>query len=309
MIAMRRDDPFFIVGCDRSGTTLLRLILNAHPRLCIPNESDFIPILHDLALRRFGTTDPIPDVEPLLEALFAVERYRLWKLDDAEVARRVRAAPRSVSALVDAVFRCCVEREGKARWGDKTPRYTLRLDAIAQLFPAARVVLIVRDPRDVQASLAEVSWHPDSPFFNARKWRRYWLRATADLERHFPGRGLVVRYESLVLDPEAVVRRVAGFLGEDFAPEMLDFHGDAERHQPEGIRDHALTLGPVTTASVGRWRRDVSRIGALVVEAVAGDAMASAGYDAALLPAWLRPMLDVPRSAVARRFRRAGQRS
>jgi hypothetical protein len=291
---MSHDEPFFIVGCDRSGTTLLRLILNAHPRLCVPNESDFIPILHDVAVREFGSTDPIPDVERLLEALFATKRYRLWGLDDAEVARRVRASGRSVTAVVDAVFRCFTEREGKARWGDKTPRYTLRLATIARLFPAARALLLVRDPRDVQASLADVAWHPGSPIFNARKWRDYWLQASSDLERHFPGRHLVVRYEALVSEPDATVRQVAAFLEEDFVPEMLCFYEDAEQHQPEGTQDHALTLGPVTTASVGRWQRDISRLDAFVVEALAGDVMASLGYAPAVSPSWFRQMLTSP---------------
>ena len=87
------DAPFFIVGCERSGTTLLRLILDAHPRLCVPTESNFIPALYDTAVNAFGGVDDLSDTDCLLETLFQARRYRLWKLDD-DVVRDIRQANR-----------------------------------------------------------------------------------------------------------------------------------------------------------------------------------------------------------------------
>ena len=304
------DAPFFIVGCERSGTTLLRLILDAHPRLCVPTESNFIPALYDTAVNAFGGVDDLSDTDCLLETLFQARRYRLWKLDDDVVREAVRGAPATLAGFLHAVFGCVMAREGKARWGDKTPRYTMQLPALARIFPDARALLMVRDPRDVQVSLRKVDWHGSDPLQNARKWRAYYERGTRDLNECFPDRHMVVSYEALVADPQSCVRRVTDFLAEDFVPEMLDYYQDAERRLPEregAVRDHALTLKPVTTAAVGRWRTELSGYHTFVVERTAGRHMARLGYspDApAMFPArlwyWARYVLKRAK-AVGRR--------
>jgi sulfotransferase family protein len=207
--------PFFVVGCPRSGTTMLRLMLDAHPRIAIPPESHFVG---GLTLRRLRLGK-----RPLraLELALAHTELHEWDADPALLRASVEAArPRTLADMLRALFGAYAEAQGKARWGDKTPGYVRRLPALARLFPDALFVHLIRDGRRVAASLGEVPWGPASAASAARWWRQR-VRKGRRAGRHLgPERYLEVRYEDLVDDPQAALRRVCAFLGEEFDDAM-----------------------------------------------------------------------------------------
>ncbi len=296
--------PFFILACDRSGTTLLRLMLNAHPRLCVPNESDFITELYD-RVSEFGAVERVDNLDGLLDALFANPRYRLWKLDDQCVRQAAQRSDQSLRGIIESVFVCFAERDSKPRWGDKTPRYTVRVETLARLFPDAQIILLARDPRAVHASLKTVNWHPHCPLFNANKWREYWIKATRDLSKYYPLNHLVVKYEDLVAEPEAVLRRICEFLKEDYAESMLHYYQTARQHQPEDLEHHELTLLPVSTVPARKWMDTLNSYEIFVVEHITGDLMESLGYKPSPAPNCLASAWFTTRLAFARCRQRA----
>jgi hypothetical protein len=286
--------PFpFIVGSARSGTTLLRLMLDAHPDLAIPPETKFLPRL----LADGGSSARSP--EELAEAIAATRNWRDFGLDPDDLVRQMRAAGATTpAAAIRAFFALYADRAGKPRFGDKTPGYVDDMEAIAAALPEARFVHLIRDGRDVALSLRERAErrgaHPAPIAKMARKWRRKIRGARRQ------ARGLAayreVLYEDLVLEPEATLRDVCAFLELDHDPAMLRYHehaaeriaeladvpaagGRSERSAAERHAAHALTSEPPLAARVARWRSEMAAADREAFEGEAGDLLRDLGYE------------------------------
>lgn len=274
----RRSAPFFVVGAQRSGTTLLRLMLHSHPDLAVPFESDFIPRFHD-RLDEYGDLEDRENLERLLADIADnpfVDRGDLLSDPDWFLEQDIRSYPE----LVDAVFSRYARREDKRRWGDKTPGYVTDLDVLRDLFPACQVIHLVRDGRDVALSLRSVSWGTDHLLRAAEDWR--WKTMLG----HKMGRMLgekdyrLVRFEDLVAEPEATLRDVCDFLGEPYSGRMLTYHERASDHLPEGSRSwHTSVLGPPDPSKIFTWKREMADPDRHLFERVAGDALETFGYE------------------------------
>ena len=207
----QRVPPFpFLVGCGRSGTTLLRAMCDSHPDLAVPPESHFIVPL------AAGSGHPI-DSAVFLDRLYAQERFRLWELDRAEVeAAFRRSAPDDYAGAVRTVFSAWAATQGKIRYADKTPGYVLHIPMLARLFPESVFVHLVRDGRDVACSFLELGW-ADTVEEAALHWRLRVLRGRQGglaLPSH---RYHELRYEDLVADPEGSLRRLCDVMSVPFS--------------------------------------------------------------------------------------------
>ena len=299
MTAHPPNDPFFVVGAARSGTTLLRVILDSHRRLVVPRESRFIVGGGWGRLRRRHRPRT-------LEELLAHPDLRKWWLIDDDAVRRKfsRHSDPTYRDLVSAPFEAYAEVMEKPRWGDKTPDYVHHLRELLELFPGARVIHVIRDGRDVAASLAERPFGPPSPVVGAFRWRRY-VRAGLRAGRWLgPERYLEVRLEDLIREPERVARGICAFLGEEYDPGMLDYPSrfPAEHFGPNDPHKN-LALPP--TPGLRDWRAGVSEREARAVEAVCHDLLERLGYEvpgppspAALASAYLLRAAHLPRGAV-----------
>jgi len=288
-------DPFFVVGADRSGTTLLRLYLNAHSRLAIPNESWF---LIDL-FRAFPppvTLSP-QDVARAIEIVTSHPRYQDgWSLrPSALLARFQHAGPVTMGAFVDALYRLETGTSNGVRWGDKTPEYVAHVNDLDRCFPRAQFLHIVRDGRDVFLSLEKRRWSDRgwSPYEVGRYWSRAVRAAAVGEARLGPARFLVVRYEDLVLDTGGTLERVCAFLGVPFEPGMLGAHAEADtiqtpRELEKRVHDR-LARAPHET-DVERWRREGAPWRRALVESMIGRELRFYGYPS-VPPGWSRAAL------------------
>ncbi|MEW5987747.1 MAG: sulfotransferase [Chloroflexota bacterium] len=271
--------PIFIVGVHRSGTTLLRYMLNSSPRIYIPPESDFIP-------RFFGRYPDHPLTEKQVDSLLATifTRYRFvgeWRGERPEAAAFLAAmADRSPAAFLDTLYSQYTEQNGAVRWGDKTPIYASYVDLLARLFPQAQFVHIIRDGRDVALSMLEKwgqkEWHIDL-YFTARNWVRRIRQARASGARLGAARYYELRYEALTQDPAGQLKPLCQFLGEPYLPEMAepDRLGRA-RIEPGAF--HAAVRQPPNTARVGRWQREMTPADLWLFQRVAGQLLMELGY-------------------------------
>lgn len=266
-----RDDyvsqaPLIVVcGCGRSGTTLTRVILDSHPDLYAGPESLLLL--------------PLP-VDPAALA---------WKfnLPEADV-RELVAGTAGRAQLVESFQAMILRRSGKRVWVDKTARNVHRLDYILRHFPNARIVHVVRDPRDTVGSL---KGHRKRKVVAGRvvptgycmpvelcidRWERAW-RDAAPFRRHAAFHEL--SYEALVEDTETTVRHLCAFLDVPFDPGMLNFHEHAA-----ATRDHAKfpqnieATRPISRSSIGRYRMALTATEIAMTERRLGSSMAELGY-------------------------------
>jgi sulfotransferase family protein len=267
--------PLLLLGVSRSGTTLLRVILDRSPGVAIPDESFFVPTL----ARRHGR---FLRAAEFVEDLRRLPTLAAWGLSARDVAPRIRDGM-DVGAAIAAIFEAYAERQGKPRWGDKTPMYMRHLGLLERLFPTAQYVHLVRDGRDAAASFVQMpegtftrTWaHPESAAAFACLWRTEVLGARELGGRVGPDRYLEARYEELVADPERVVRRICVFAGLPFEQAMLEYTGAVDVSD----KPHQQRLLTPPTARVRDWRAELSEEEARAFERVAGDLLAELGYE------------------------------
>jgi hypothetical protein len=265
-----------VLGVSRSGTTLLKQMLDRHPLLAIPTESYFLPQLWD----RHGEH---PDRKAFLDDLERLARLRDWGVGRADVDERLPAAP-SFAEAIQAIYRSYADARGKPRFGDKTPSYMQRLDALQRAFPDARYLHLIRDGRDAALSFLalsrKASFNPARPRSLgafAVQWRREVEGARRFGRDHGPGRYRELRYEDLVAEPEATLRLACELLGLEFDPAMLDYHRDADAGT---LRDHPRLAEP-PTPGLRSWREQLAPRQVELFEAVAGGPLSELGYERA----------------------------
>src|SRR5579885_528706 len=152
---MTANPPFFIVGCPRSGTTLLATLLDRHSRICVPPETHFFYFERDWEL--FSKGDPVSDLDAYRKINPRINDLRF---DNEKISRLLGGGSPGPKAFFEALMADYTERAGKKRWGEKTPDHLLKLDSILGHFPEAKIILITRDGRDVVDSLRRMPWMP-----------------------------------------------------------------------------------------------------------------------------------------------------
>jgi len=277
-------DPFvFIVGRGRSGTTLVRAMLTSHPNLAIPAETHFIvPLSLDPRINSGGGLD----VSALCERLFRQPGFDHLGLDPADV--RTALTERSVRTFSDAMrslFALYARSQGKSRYGDKTPIHVLHINRLAELFPEARFIHVIRDGRDVSLSYLDVDFGAKDLWEGAIYWRRFVNEGRRAGQMLGPDRYMEVRYEDVTADPRGQLDRLCDFAGLDFRPGMLRYFEQAERVGASPNNHPNLHLPP--TKGLRNWREHLSLEEAAMFEALAGDVLSELGYErTAPSPSW-----------------------
>jgi hypothetical protein len=272
-----RDAAIFVGGMPRSGTSLMRDILGSHPDVAMfPGE---LPLWRELAWVHAGRNLARAEHrDALIRDLVTHPRMRHagMTLDGVELAAALAGEPAvSLGTVFAHALRQYARREGKPRWGVKDPRNEFRTNLILAELPAARIVHMLRDPRDVLASQRAI-WGARAQHIvsTTHDWRR-----SAALARHHQavhrGSYAVVRYEDLVTDPARVVHELCRMLDLDYDPAMLDL----ARQPPEsGDSRTAEPSGAISAGSVGRHLRDLASGEATYVEWRARREMDDWGY-------------------------------
>jgi hypothetical protein len=304
------EPPFpvpFVVGVGRSGTTLLRMMLDSHPQIAIPPETHFVPqfIQASGKLRYSPTT--------LTRAIIHDERRR-WNdfgIEESELLEAMQAVdPLNTTDAARAFYALYAAKHGKPRWGDKTPDYVRKMKKIQNTLPEARFIHVIRDGRDAGISqntrIAKRGKDPVPPKEMARRWRKRIVKSRIDAEevQHY----IEVRYEDMLTDTEGVLRRVCEHIEIDFDPAMLTYHERAEkrlqemagalpakkgrpkREAGERVAAHAMTTRPPDADRVAVWKREMTAEENAEFEVAAGYLLDDLGYETATPKQdWLPP--------------------
>jgi hypothetical protein len=274
--------PVIVGGCQRSGTTLLRVILDSHPNIaCGPESSLF-------------TGGFLPHK---LSSKFSVSERQVWTLHNAA---------RDHAEFIESFFTFYAAERGKPRWADKTPQNVWHLEWILRHFPKARFIYMLRDGRDVVCSIRT---HPRFRMVNGervptnirrplRPCINYWLEDTAEAMkwRKHPN-FLAIRYEDIVSDTEPALRKLCEFIGEPWDPALLNFHAQEgpSRDASKFVANEAATQ-PLSQQAAGRWRKDLTPAEQTLFHRLAGARLVELGYAIDALPP--PPALDATGAAV-----------
>jgi hypothetical protein len=322
----------FVVGASRSGTNLVRALLNAHSTLWISGETHYFD---DLRPRLPGNgTEPLAgDDRDRCERYFLALSHRAFgqagdpgesRFDRDELRTLAGELGGSGDAYFEALCRLRAAHHGRERWGEKTPRHVYRIDELLTAFPEAKVVCLVRDPRAVVASYKD--WHGAAArrgvtetseleadrersrrSYNAvlmsLLWRGVVRASFAALERHGPERVRIQRFERLAASPEEEVRALCAWLGLEYEPALLQI--------PVVNSSYATSGAGVSSEPVERWRERLSSAEIGVVQSVCEPLLSELGYEPddvtastlRLARAWGTVPLAAARAAVANRNR------
>lgn len=271
--------PFlFVIGCRRSGTTLLGTIFDSHSRMAMAHEARFVASCgHHLQRYQAGGRF---DVSRLVSDLSGEPGLRRLGLDPAELHELLAVPPvGNYSDAVRRIFATYASRRDKARYGDKMPGYVLHVALLARLFPEARFIHIIRDGRDVALSLTDLWFARQGVGEAALFWRRRVRAGRTAGRRLDPSRYREVRYEDLIADPQSVVADLCAFADLAFEPGMLEFfeRGDevvARTGKPQ--LHQGLLLPP--TSGLRDWSSQMGEDDLVMFESLAGDLLSELGY-------------------------------
>jgi hypothetical protein len=266
------DAPIFIVGGPRSGTTLLRNMLNRHPAIAICRETEFFHWVY-ARRRTFGNLSDMRNRQRVVKAYLATRRIHRMKVDLQALEETLLREGASYQELFLSLLRFFARVHGRRRCGEKTPHNALVAEMLCRWYPGASVFHLLRDPRDAVASMLRMPWAPGNVRSNARSWLQFNLAAWR--LRNSP-RYLLVRYEQLVEQPEQELRRICAFVGEDYSPAMLTPNWDPTADLPWFRRAEEL----VTTERLGKWREELTADQVALVEWYVGSHMQTFGYQA-----------------------------
>jgi hypothetical protein len=294
-----------LVGCWRSGTTLLRSVFDSHPDLAVPDETNLLPPL----LARFDGSTPF-SIDAFLDAVRATPRWSLWGPEEALRDALALDPPSTLADAIRLTYRAYAWKQGKRGYADKTPGHVVVMDRAGELLPETRFVHLVRDGRDVALALRDANFGPRSIDEAALHWSSRVGMARAFGAVLGPSRYREIRYEALVEDPAAAIQPMCEFLGIAFDASMLDHRRSAEAlvASTTNAGVHTKLAEPIRPG-VRDWRRDMTRSEVARFEMIAGARLVELGYERGAATVPLSTRVDAAarraRLAATRRYRRA----
>ena len=277
-MTVEKKSPFFIIGVGRSGTTLLRSMLTSHPNIDIPMESDFIADIINLGRKQGYQSINAENVHAIIyhHIIENPHKYKLWEIDADELEKSISASRQSLREMIEAPFLLQMKKNGKQRWGDKTPKYVMYAKEIKSIFPTAKFIRIIRDPRDVSVSLKNVPWFSGNIFDIAHLWEKG-VKKSLEFQSTFPADYMEIRYEELVRNPEEELCRITDFLGEPYSKEMLTFYEKNDGYS--SLEWHSMLKKKPDPKRIGNWKNHLKNDEVEVLEYIAGDLMDVFGYE------------------------------
>jgi hypothetical protein len=272
------EKPFFIVGAQRSGTTLVRLLLNAHSKIAIPEEGTFWMPLLRRSKNNVQREIKGNELENCLKYIQKNPQFQSWGLDPLNTIEKIRAQGGcTLDKIVSEFYVAYAKSFNKDTWGDKTPSFFRMVPVLDALFPHARFIHIVRDGRDIYLSWRKLNIQNRNISVSAFEWIYKVNKARRELESLIPERYLEIRYEDMIAEPSKTLQRICDFLGLHYESRMLEFWKTS--NQFIGSHHSKLIFQPISSESVTKWRRELPKKEIRKFESIAGRLLTNLSYE------------------------------
>ncbi len=268
--------PVFIGGLDRSGKTTLRGFLQSLPNLSIPAVGSN---LWTYFYGQFGDLADPQNFERCLKAMLRYKQVQFLEPDPDRIRREFQQGPQTYPCLFALLQQHHAEWEGKPRWGDQSGLIERYADQIFHAYPDARMIQMIRDPRDRYAGSLEL-W-PDGKGRAGGASAR-WLYTTQLARRNlkkYPERYFVLRFEDMVTDPDQSLRAVCNFLGEVYDSRILNMTGAPDQREKMIHRSHGnMSASPLSSEYIGIYRKQIPLLELAFMQFVLRPRMTNFGY-------------------------------
>lgn len=245
------NQPIFIAGPDRSGTTLLYALLASHPNISMVRRTNFWRWFYG----RFGDLSEDDNFDRLLDKMLRYKRIEPLQPDGERIRREFWQGEPSYGRVFALFQQHNAERIGKPRWGEKSLHTEHFVDQVLSEFPNAKIIHMSRDPRDRYASIRK-RFGKDTPRLGAAA--ASWLVSMQAAQKNmqmYPANYMVIRFEDLAANPEKTIQTICTFIGEQYFPEMLAMKGDPRYRDSGGNSSfEQIEPGAISTKPIGRYK-------------------------------------------------------
>lgn len=287
--------PIYIAGLERSGTSLIFALLASHPNIAMTRRTNLWTHFY----RQYGDlSDPV-NFEHCLGTMMRYKRLIKLQPNPNRLRDDFWGGEPTYARLFALLEEHHAERLGKRRWGDKSLNTERYAEPIFESYPQARIIHMIRDPRDrFASSLARWKVRRGGVGAGSAEWLAS-ARLALNNQRRYPDSYKVIRYESIATNPDETIREVCDFIGEPFTPEMLNMQGaptfrEKGSNSSYGQRDP----GVISPDSIGRFRQVLTPLQIAFIQVSAGRMMDVFGYERdgqnLSIPQRLRLGLTVP---------------
>lgn len=268
--------PVFVAGIERSGTSLMYALLASHPSVAMTRRTNLWRYFYN----RYGDLGRPANLERCLASMMRYKRLQVLKPDPRRIRDEFGLGEPTYGRLISLLVAHHLERTGKPRWGDKSLNTEHYVEDVFKVFPDAKILHMVRDPRDRYASV-RTRWGKRRGGVGVGI--AMWL-ASVNLawrnQQRYPSRYKIVRYETLAADPERSLRDICAFIGEEYTPAMLSMEGAGTFREKGGNSSYGPHQAEgISTRSIGRFRQVLSKQEIAVVQTCAAREMVASGYD------------------------------
>ncbi|MCB0363041.1 MAG: sulfotransferase [Bdellovibrionales bacterium] len=272
--------PTFIIGTERSGSNLLRLLLCAHPHFAVPHPPhlmrDLSPFVH-----LFGDLNEDARFRELIASvkLIVAHHFAPWPLSVDENLLFKEAPSRSLYGIYVALYEQYRRHLNRKRWACKSTFMYQHIREILDLHPEPRFIHLIRDPRDVAASASQSVFSRFHPYKEAQLWVEQQMAIESWSFLEAEGKLFRLRYEDLVQDPKISLKNLMGFLNEDLLDDQLLFFRNPESIEIASLmKSWGMLSRPISTASLSRYKLDLNAREIESVEFVSATLMKKYGY-------------------------------
>ena len=272
------ESPIFIIGTERSGSNLLRLILDVHPDVVIPHPPHLMKYFGELD---YGDLKDMDNLRALSQDMVKLIETHIfpWDLPLSSETLAKQALEPSHFGLVAAIYESVRSQHGVKRWGCKSTFMIKYIKETLSVYPKAQFILLVRDPRDVAVSARKSVFSPCHPYLSACLWDAQQALGKSAQQSLSQEQLYVLRYEDLLVDSETVLRQVCDFLRLNFTPDLLRFFEQKEAKKSAGLSESwGNTARPILKNNHQKFHKELSRQDIALVEKVCQSHMLHFGY-------------------------------
>jgi len=282
MAIVLKEKPIFVIGAERSGTTLLMTMVGCHPRIAVPEVAWYYPRFRPY-LYTYGDLTNDENFRILAKEIIFGLKIPFWgmKVNPRTIVDEIVSEVReqSFAGIYCAMLEKYAREVGnKPRWGEKTPHNLFFIKEIKEDFPNAQFIFITRDGRDASADYLRSAFGPTNIFCAAKIWKLCQNAVKPWREKLSSSEWMDVKYETLVRKPEQTLKQVCDFLEEKYSPSMLEFYKTDIAKQRGTRRDHKPLGSPISDKYIGIYKEYLSLWGQRIFTAVAGEELEEAGY-------------------------------